>query len=381
LAQAIWVGALYCLSQFVRAPISLGIDTAMPEHDSLLRTISGASLEEEKLIRARSLPQCRSLRLHAPVSACLMTPEVSNFQPPRAEFWSKPETDAEALGLRKLRDALRAERDPPEGTALEEDDECSNDDTARLLRTLRYNNGEVASSVETLRRAAEGRAQHMPLDDTSLMNDLRSGFLYLHGRDRECRPCIVIRVERMVDGLSEDVGRLVRLVMFVLEFAEKFALVPGRVEHWVVIFDLASAGNLLSESWLSAPFEIANMISVAMQIAAVLEPMFAGRLAWLKIVNLPVHGALQSAVSMAIPAEKRDMVSFVQDAASELARHFEPRQLEARYGGSALDVEPEQVYPFRFFESSPEVPDIVHSDSASDNASDANAYDPWGYGW
>merc|ERR1712039_715770 len=170
----------------------------------------------------------------------------------------------------------------------------------------------------------------------------KKGFVYWHGRDRKCRPCLVIRLERLGE-MATDKERAVRVVMFALEYALRYALVPGRVENWVVIIDLANVMRTIS------PLKIGSMASTAAAIGTTLEKVYCGRMVWLKIVNMP--GGLARIVNGLIPAEKKDKVSFPTDVATELLELMEPHQFESRYGGAAPDLAPEETYPFRFFKN------------------------------
>jgi len=120
-------------------------------------------------------------------------------------------------------------------------------------------------------------------------------------------------------------------------------LVPGRVENWVVIIDLANVLRTIS------PLNIGSMASTAAAIGTALEKVYCGRMVWLKIVNMP--GGLARIVNGLIPAEKKDKVSFPSDAAAELLQLMEPHQLERRYGGTAPDLAPDETYPFNFFKN------------------------------
>jgi hypothetical protein len=149
-------------------------------------------------------------------------------------------------------------------------------------------------------------------------------------------------MERMGD-LIKDSERAIRLVIFVLEYALKFAMVPGRVENWVVILDLKNVLKVVS--LLNLP----SIVSTASSIANALENIYCGRMAWMQIVNMPGRGGLARLVNGAIPADKKHKVNVVEDPSQALVGRFEPHQVEARYGGTAPDLAPEETYPFHFF--------------------------------
>mmetsp|Transcript_99209 Transcript_99209/g.318351 ORF Transcript_99209/g.318351 Transcript_99209/m.318351 type:complete len:195 (-) Transcript_99209:800-1384(-) len=131
--------------------------------------------------------------------------------------------------------------------------------------------------------------------------------------------------------------------MYTLEYALRYAMVPGRVENWVVIIDLANVMSVIS------PLHIGSLVSVATAIGTTLEKVYCGRMVWIKIINMPGGALLNRAINGAIPAEKKDKVGFPRDYKEDLAKHFEANQLEQRYGGIATDLEPAETYPYHFF--------------------------------
>lgn len=144
-------------------------------------------------------------------------------------------------------------------------------------------------------------------------------------------------------GLARDKERLARLVVFTFEYALRYAMVPGRVENWGVIIDLRNVFKVIS------PLHVASMTATAVSIATALEKVYCNRMGWIKIVNMPGSSLLARAINATIPGDSKEKVSFPTDAAAGLMEHFEPNQLERRYGGAAPDTEPGETYPYRFF--------------------------------
>lgn len=209
----------------------------------------------------------------------------------------------------------------------------------RMLQTSKFNFAKAASLMDFI---AKERVTRLPMTEAIVVQDLKRGFIYWHGRDRWCRPCMVIRLERLGE-LAKDKEAALRVVVYTLEYALRFAMCPGRVENWVVILDLANITSIIS------PWQISGLISTATALGKTLEQVYCGRMVWLKIVNMPGGDILRRSINSAIPTEKRDKVSFSRDIAAELKDRFEPNQLEQRYGGEAPDVVPGEAYPFRFF--------------------------------
>jgi len=209
------------------------------------------------------------------------------------------------------------------------------------LRMLHQCKFDIPKTVSMAQNVFEKRAANLPVSEAEVLPDLRSGFMYWHGRDLQCRPCLVIRLERLAD-IVKSPDRAMRLVTFVLEYALRYVLVPGRVECWGVVLDLQNALKVVSI------FQVASLAATAQTLSDALEKVYCCRLAWMKIVNMPLCGMLSGLVNAAIPAEKKHKVNVASDATS-LRDHFALNQLEECYGGNAPNLSPEETYPFHFF--------------------------------
>jgi hypothetical protein len=298
-------------------------------------------------VRRPPIGGCVGIR--EPHSNFLLPPEVVLFEPSPEEifqggnavggdrqiFLNTPLTEAEIASLRELHETLQK--------ATGGDGSFPEYMAPHALRILQHIKYDTTKALKLMERHLTDRVQRLPVSEAEVLEDLRRGFMYWHGRDHKCRPCLVIRLERMRD-LINDSERAIRLVIFVLEYAIKFAMAPGRVENWVVILDLANVTSVFS--WLKIP----SIISTAVAIANALENIYCGRMAWMQIVNMPgKRGTLAKLVNGAIPAEKQHKVNIVNDAASALRGRFERHQVEKRYGGTAPDLEAHETYPFSFF--------------------------------
>eukprot|EP00933_Yihiella_yeosuensis_P011882 TRINITY_DN11971_c1_g1_i1.p1 TRINITY_DN11971_c1_g1~~TRINITY_DN11971_c1_g1_i1.p1 ORF type:complete len:579 (-),score=110.95 TRINITY_DN11971_c1_g1_i1:216-1952(-) len=276
----------------------------------------------------------------------LLTKEVVLFEPSDREIWQGGKEASQKPSSRHI--FLNTELTPAEVSVLQEFrqtmahkefPEYLGVHALRLLHNAKFNVAKANGMAQILLKE---RVKRLPVTEESVLEDLKSGFIYFHGRDRQCRPCLVIRMERM-GAMAADKERAVRLVVFVLEYAIRFAMVPGRVENWVVILDLENVLSIVSL------LQIGRIVGTALAIANTLETVYCGRLAWMKIVNMPGTTMLTQAVNGAIPTEKKQKVDFPVDVQSALLANFETNQLEARYGGTAPDLLPEETYPFRFF--------------------------------
>lgn len=68
------------------------------------------------------------------------------------------------------------------------------------------------------------------------------GFVYVHGRDRYFRPCMVFHahvLERAKHDKTQqyNIESINMAGIFLVEYMKKYMLIPGKVENWVVILD------------------------------------------------------------------------------------------------------------------------------------------------
>mmetsp|Transcript_98345 Transcript_98345/g.249622 ORF Transcript_98345/g.249622 Transcript_98345/m.249622 type:complete len:797 (+) Transcript_98345:96-2486(+) len=284
--------------------------------------------------------------LQAPHSEFLLPAEVALFEPTNAEifhagsgarqiFLNTKLKDEETAKLKEFRQYLVEKKVVENGDVLPRYFESA------ALRIVHTSKGKLDKAVDLVKASQKERVRRLPIAETDVLDDLKGGFMYWHGRDKQCRPLLIIRLER-IGAMAKDKERAVKAVLYSLEYALRYVLVPGRVENWVVLIDLENVLSVIN------PLSIGGMVGVASAIATALEKVYCGRMVWVKIINMPSN-MLARAINGVIPAEKKDKVGFPTDVKKEIAPFFEPNQLEERYGGSAANTKPGDTYPYRFF--------------------------------
>jgi len=294
-------------------------------------------------------PAIGGLTLNEPHSRFLLPLEVVLFEPSEKEIGTPYEpgkpgkrfiflntklSKAEQTGLQALHAALAAER----SVTAEGDSEFPPFVGLHALRILQQAKFDTKKAVNIMLTHLDMRVKHLPVFEEELLRNLKTGFIYWHGRDRKCRPILVWRLARM-EAIDRDTA--VKLVIFVLEYGIRYALVPGRVENWILIVDLEDVGAGVATS--SANREVSK------KCAILLEQVYCGRNVTTKIMNSP--RMVKSIANSFIPTDKKDKVQFVGDAEIQttMLGLAEPHQLEQRYGGTAPNLAPEETYPYHFF--------------------------------
>lgn len=272
----------------------------------------------------------------------LLPPEVVLFEPAQTDrqargrrliFMNCLLTDLEQKSLAGLHRALEAE----ESITTKGEGEFPSYVRLHALRIAQQAKHNPEKAVDIISTHLNMRVQMFPLSDVYLQGLLKKGMMYWHGRDRKCRPCLVWNL-KLMDGFSIQDG--VKSVLFVMEYAIRFALVPGRVENYILLVDLEG---------LRLKHTTKENRALAKSIATLMEHVYCGRNFCTKIFNLP--WVIKAIANSFIPEDKKEKTQFVGDSEIQevMGKLFEPHQLEQKYGGSAPNLEPEETYPFKFF--------------------------------
>jgi len=80
-----------------------------------------------------------------------------------------------------------------------------------------------------------------PVHFSEIGDALKSGFLYVSGRDYKYRPILVFNVRRLVDH-DLPTETIAATSAFFCHFVVSKLLIPGRVENWIMLIDLNDIG-------------------------------------------------------------------------------------------------------------------------------------------
>ena len=104
--------------------------------------------------------------------------------------------------------------------------------------------GEKYDHVKTLHHMIEHslwRRETYPVSYSLIGDIIKSGFLYICGRDYKFRPIVILNVRKIVD-VEYPVETINAATAFFCDFLVKKLLVPGRVENWLMVIDLNDIG-------------------------------------------------------------------------------------------------------------------------------------------
>lgn len=71
---------------------------------------------------------------------------------------------------------------------------------------------------------------------------LNSGLIYGFMRDSSLRPIIVVNCAKVLEFGPSKVDEMVAATTYFLDEVTSKAMIPGKIESWTTIFDLAGIG-------------------------------------------------------------------------------------------------------------------------------------------
>lgn len=204
----------------------------------------------------------------------------------------------------------------------------------RYLASARFH---IQTALDIMTSNHEFRIKELPISERDVIDDLRLGAIYWHGRDIKCRPILIVKLAKL-DLFVGEVERIQKLLCFCLEFFLKYLQVAGRVENWNVIIDLIGKG--ITDLPIQALKSVLSLVNTRYRM----------RLYRMFIVNCPKFiNVVSNALVAAIPGSSIRKVRFIDESYSEeIVNMVSPEQLEESYGGTCPNLT-DNFYPFRFY--------------------------------
>jgi len=181
----------------------------------------------------------------------------------------------------------------------------------------------IKNAVAAIAEHLEWRPKWLPLTVEDVIKEVEAGVMYWHGRDSSYRPLLVVRV-KAIDTSTMHVENVIRLTVYILEYALNNLFIPGKIENWNILFDLDGV------SLMSLPYMTIK------DITAVLQSNYRARLGAMFVVNAPAFVATAWKVVKAFmePETAAKIHIFRGDYHSTLFSFYNESQIEEKYGGS-----------------------------------------------
>lgn len=195
----------------------------------------------------------------------------------------------------------------------------------RFLSTAR---GDVKKAIKMMDEAQAWRANYFakgPITDESVKEDFKHGIIYFAGRNAKLLPTIVIRANRVPDAWykgSDGAEKLLRILIFSVEYLVKYMCIPGQVESNCLVVDLNGLGAS------QVPFKELKTVYSTM------SHFYPGRLSRIYICNLSTMLSMGMSAAKALLTDRQKQKLVYIKALSDFAADFAPHQLEEDLGGT-----------------------------------------------
>jgi hypothetical protein len=209
--------------------------------------------------------------------------------------------------------------------------------TAMATRFLSRARGDPKKAITLMQATQSWRLEYFksgPVADDQVAEDLRLGIVYFSGRDSSLRPTIVVRPRRIPQEWYKlkCIDRMIRVLIFCMEYMLWYMLLPGRIENTNVIIDLKGLG--LSQ----LPIGPLN------DVYKVMSHHYIGRVFKFYVVNLTwVLSTISGAVKALLTDRQKQKLCILDDVKA-LGKDFALHQLEEDLGGSRPVIE--DFFPF-----------------------------------
>ena len=179
------------------------------------------------------------------------------------------------------------------------------------------------------------KAKSVQLDD-EILSFLKSGQIYMFGRDRNFRPIVVFNVTKFnIEDGEFDAEKQVRVFTCFFEYLVNNLLLPGQIENWITIIDLKDISI-----WNIPYKKLGNLMKFA-------QSSYRSRLFRCYILNAPYSVSIpwsfakktMAAVSIAKVSIQRS------NCCDKMWEHISKSQIEEKFGGTHPNIEPSELWP------------------------------------
>lgn len=177
-------------------------------------------------------------------------------------------------------------------------------------------------------------SQTGPVMDSQVAEDFKNGIVYFAGRDSCLRPVIVCRASRIPSAWYKEksVDRLIKMLIFCMEYMIRYMMVPGVIENNCLLVDLKGLG--ISQ----VPFTALS------QIYSVMSHHYIGRVYKFYICNMSSTLRTITGMVTSLLTDRQRQKLVIIDNVKDLQKEFALHQLEEDLGGSRPPLK--EFFPF-----------------------------------
>lgn len=209
--------------------------------------------------------------------------------------------------------------------------------TVMATRFLSRARGDPNKALTLMQATQDWRLEYFkagPVTDAQVFDDLKHGIVYFSGRDSSLRPTIIVRPRRIPQEWYKlkCIDRMIKLLIFCVEYMLYYMLIPGRIENNNIIVDLKGLG-------------ITQLpISALSDIYKVMSHHYIGRVFRFYVVNLSGMLNMISGAVTGLLTDRQKQKLCILNKVEDLGQYFALHQLEEDLGGTAPIIK--DFFPF-----------------------------------
>ncbi|ETB60894.1 hypothetical protein YYC_01857 [Plasmodium yoelii 17X] len=204
------------------------------------------------------------------------------------------------------------------------------------LRYLYSAQFDFAKAFDLIKNNYEFRLSDiLPINESDIIEYINKGIMYWHGRDKKCRPIIIIN---LLNIELLDIQKLTNLFFFCFEFFLKYLCIPGKVENYISLIDCS--GISISKF----------PMSTFMRLLEIMNSKYRCRLFRMYIIDAPkiFKSFGKSFLNFAPSYMTKKLKILDGNYSSYLREEILETQLEKKYGGIQENKD-NAYYPFSFY--------------------------------
>ncbi|CRH00874.1 Sec14 domain containing protein [Plasmodium relictum] len=204
------------------------------------------------------------------------------------------------------------------------------------LRYLYSAQFDFAKALDLIKSNYEFRISNvLPIKEKDVIDYINKGVMYWHGRDKKCRPILIIN---LLNVELLNIEKLINLFFFCFEFFLKYLCIPGKIENYISIIDCS--GISISKF----------PMSTFMKLIEIMNSKYRCRLYRMYIIDAPklfkTFG--RSFLSFAPNYMTKKLKILDNNYSTCLREEILETQLEKKYGG-VQEIKNNMYYPFSFY--------------------------------
>jgi hypothetical protein len=202
-----------------------------------------------------------------------------------------------------------------------------------VLKHFQANNFDMEKTINSLLEFSDFLRNFFPIKITNKTIEIlsKTGYLYVHGRDRKNRPILICSAESYIKNINNyTYEEWLNAIIYFSEYIVKYLLIPGQVEQWNIIADISNISLLTLPSDFRKFLQfLQTFYKARLHKAFVYGMSFFMNILW-KIIKNFLHNNVENKIIFVDKKNEKNMLKVFEEIL--------PHHLQIKYGGKACDL-------------------------------------------